>query len=533
MKRIFSLIILATTLSLQAAAPPRGSDRLRELVVFPEMNLNFNFGINFQCGEWVVSQDTVTEVSRLREELKRQPESAELFLELGNLVETDGKTNESKVSYEIAEQLCRKRMTATPQDGLAFTELGKSLWQLDKNEEAESAYRKAVLVSSNEWRCWVGLGNFLACYSFPMMFPEKLRCRITYGPQPPPQEILDYPPSPEALKKVETSLSEASRCFDRAVALAPKEPDAFFQRAGFVCVSNWENCFFRHYHNNEEIAVSQWSLAVFSEETIANLQKAADLNPKNYELISTAAYFEWIRALVIAKWPSNYTVDMLPDKTKQSIHDAVNHLRNILNNSDEKTAAGAFENLGILNMAFGNKTEARSDFQRAVALDPTREASWDMLLGTLVTLKASPGEMVSVCQSRLKHDNSAQNHLLLAKALVKEEKWDEAAIQAGIADRIETNNIVPPLFIAAIALKDTASTNYLTTAIIYMKRANAVLQTMPASENTRQRWREFSLNAAILSALDSQAEKAKQWADLVLKQFPDDETARKILAALD
>jgi len=102
---------------------------------------------------------------------------------------------------------------------LNLTELGDALHALDKDEEAESVYRKATLVSSNEWRCWVRLGTFLECEPFRQLFPDNLRGQAFPSGQMPSQEVLDYRPLPEALKKSEASLAEASRCFDRAMAL--------------------------------------------------------------------------------------------------------------------------------------------------------------------------------------------------------------------------------------------------------------------------------------------------------------------------
>ncbi|HLX94770.1 MAG TPA: hypothetical protein VKU37_03420 [Verrucomicrobiae bacterium] len=534
MKRIFAAIILTIALSLQAAAPPRGSNQLHELVVFPEMNLSFSFGINFQCGEWVVTKntDTSVEISKLREELKRRPDNVEQFLQLGNLLDNNGETNESRVCYQKAEQLCRSRITARPQDGLVLTELGKSLWQLDNNEEAESVYRKAVLVSSNEWRCWVGLGNFLATESFPLMFPDNLRSQVTPSPLPPAQQILAYRPLPEALRQAEVSRDEASRCFDQAMKLAPGEPEVFFQRAGFMCVSNWQNCFFRHYRNDEEISSSQWLSAFFSPETIANLQKATGLSSKNYELISIAAYFEWIRALIQANWPTNYTVEMMPEKIRHSIHGAMTRLEDLSDNSDKKTAAGAFENLGFLNMTFGNNQVATTDFRRAVKLDPTREASWDLLLGTMLNSMASPEEIVSVCESHLKYENSARNHLLLAKALVREEKWNEGVAQAEIAGNQEPNNVVPSLLIAAIALKQSEQGNNLSIARTNLAHANIIIQKMPEGDEKKERTREWGLNTIIFYVLNNQLDWAKHTANEFLKLFPDDETAKEILKDL-
>ena len=532
MKRIVPLIILAAALSLHAAAPPRGSDRLREVVVFPEINLSFNFGMGFQENQWVIDENKYLpdEISQLREELKRQPENIKPLLSLGYLLNRNGETNESQSCYQTAERLCRNRIAANPQDGMRLMELGEALHALNNNDEAESVYRKATLVSSNEWRCWVGLGNFLPNFS---MFPENLRSQIVPA-QVPPQAVLDYRPSPESLKKSEAQLGEGSRCFDRAMALAPRDPEVFFQRAGYMSVSNWQNCFFRHFCNNEIIEPKAWLLAFFSKETVANLKKAAELSPKDYRLISLAAYFDWMNGTMQANI-TNFSSDSLPDTVRESIHGAMTRLENLSQDADKKEAAGALENLGVLNMVLGNSQAAAADFRRAVSLDPTREQSWDMLLGVSKD-SASPDELVALCESRLKFKNSAWNHLLLAKLYAKQQKWDAATQQAKIAGQLDTNNIVPSLLLAAVALKQSGDTNQLSAATIDLARAKELLDKMPANNERRTRWRELTLNLAIISGMEGTQngqKVARLCLETVLKYFPEDETVKEISKALD
>jgi tetratricopeptide (TPR) repeat protein len=536
-RKIFCLIMLAmlaATLPAQAAAPPRGSDRLRELVVYPQMNLSFDFGIAFQCGEWVVNKTTDPEVqiSGLRAELKQHPDDIGRLLHLGYLLDDRGETNAAKVYYQQAEQLCQKRLAAKPQDGLALTELGRALWQLDENGAAENAYRKSVLVSSNEWRCWVRLGNFLANEPFDTMFPKKLSGQFAPSPRQPPQQVLDYRPSPEALKRAEAACDQASRCFDHAMALAPKEPEVFLQRAGFISVSNWQSCLFRHFRTGEEIPSLRWSSAFFSPETCANLRKVAQLDDRNYEFISLAAYFEWFRAMIQANWPANFTVKMMPEESRQSIRNAMTRLDVLSKNSDTKLAVGALVNLGVLNVTFGDHAAASDDFKRAVALDPANETSWDMLLATMLSQNVSPEELVTVCQSRLNHKNSARNHLLLAKCLVRSGKWTDATAQAIAAGRLETNNIISPMLIAAIALKQSAQTNYLPIAGANLIRAGEILERIPEGEEQRERTRELGLNMIILYVLDHHPDMARSTANDYLKFFPDSDAAKEILRNL-
>ena len=534
MKRFLVLIILAETLSMYAAAPSGGADRLRELAVFPAINLKLDIGIDFRGDAWAVSDNTNPEVaiSRLREHLKEHPDDVRELLKLANLLDENNDTNAARACYLKVEQLCRDPAASGLGDGLALTELGEALWKLGKNKAAQSAFRKAVLVSSNDWQCWVRLGNFLENEPFPLMFPEDLRSQIGPSPTVPAQEIWDYRPSPDALEKTEAMCKEASRCFDRAAALGPKESEVFFQRAGYMAVSNWQNCFFRHYRNDEKIESSQWPLAFFSSQTIANLKRAAQLSPKNYQYISLAAYFEWFRALIQANWPSNYTVDMLPDKTRQSIHQAMNQLEKLSRDAHKKMAAGALENLGVLNMAFGNREAATSDFRRAIALDPTREQSWDALLGMMVD-SASPDELVKLCKSRLKVNKSARNHLLLAKAFAKERQWEEATEQALTATELDTNDVVAPLMLCALYIKQSAKPGNLTLAMRCFYHVMDLYKNLPTYDEKVKRWREMTLDEAIISGLHGQPKDAKDELNSVLEHFPNDETAKEILRALN
>jgi superkiller protein 3 len=197
------------------------------------------------------------EISHIRDKLKQQPDDVKRLLQLGILLDSNGQTNESIICYQKAEQLCRNKADINPQDGLNLADLGEALSELGKREEAETVYRKATLVSSNEWKCWLRRGNFLANEYYFLLFPENLRSQIIAA-QVPPKAVLDYRPSADALTQSETSCSDASRCFDRAVALAPREPEVFFQRAGYMSVSNLQNCFFRSFRNNEKIDPTTW-----------------------------------------------------------------------------------------------------------------------------------------------------------------------------------------------------------------------------------------------------------------------------------
>ena len=534
MIKLLAAIFLIAVFSTNADTQPRGADRLRELVVFPEMNLNFSFGISWQENEWVISKnvDLPGEIIEQTKELKKQPDNVRQLLHLAYLLDSNGETNKSWALYQKTEQLCREKAAANPRDGLNLTDLGEALWQLDKNDEAESAFRKATLVSSNDWKCWVSLGNFLPNEYFFSMFPTNLSGQIVPG-QMPSQEVLDYWPSAEALKKAETACDEASRSFERAMILAPKEPEVFFQYAGFLSSSNWQNCFFRHYRDYKTVSSQKLLMAFFSPETIANLKKSAELKQKDYQYISLAAYFEYSIAAIEAN-NTNFTASILPDKTRQSIHNAMSHLENLSEDPDKKTAAGALENLGFLNMAFENKPAAAADFRRAVALDPTREQSWDLFLATAGA--DSREEAVAVCEARLKQKDSSRNRLLLARAFEHQKKWDQAGEHSEAALKLEPENIVAHLELTALDLTQSTDTNFFAKAYEQCTHAEAAFEKLPDNAEKQSRWRELTLNLAILDGLVNTPEyqkAARVCLKAVLKNYPDDKRAREISKALD
>jgi tetratricopeptide (TPR) repeat protein len=535
MIKLLVALIFAAVFSVNAETQPRGADRLRELVVFPGIHFKFFWGINCQNNEWVISQDVdfPGAIAEQRMELKRQPDDVKQLMHLAHLLDSNDETNESQACYQKAGQLCRNKIAVNPQDGLSLIELGNALDALGKQDEAEHDFRKATLVSPNDWKCWVGLGNFLQNDAFDSMFSEDLRNAVVPG-QVPSQAVLDYRPPAETLEKSETLCNEAFRCFDRAVSLAPEEPEVFFQRAGYMSMSNLQNFYIRYYRDNEKITKNEWLSAFFSKETIANLQKASELMPKDYQYVSLAAYFEWFNAKLQNK-AASFNPDTLPDAVRQFIHDSLTRLENLSEDADKKIAAGALENLGMLNMMFGNLEAATTNFRQALALDLTREQSWDLLLGTLA-MSGSPEEKVAVCEAKLKYKDSAQNHLLLARAFQYQKKWDKAGEQAEAALIMDSNNIVANLESLALAIKQSADTNFMTQAYERFARTQAVYEKLPDNIEKQTRWRELTLNVAILYGMENTPDDQKAanaWVDAVLKNNPNDQQARDISKALN
>ncbi|HXA44307.1 MAG TPA: hypothetical protein VNZ25_02275 [Candidatus Angelobacter sp.] len=355
----------------------------------------------------------------------------------------------------------------------------------------------------------------------------------------PSQAIWDYHPSPDALAKSKARCHEASQCFERAVAMAPKESEIFVQRAGYICQSSLLNCFFRHFHDNEPIDAVTWTSASCSKESIASLQKAADLSPTNYQYISLVAYFVWMNATLKTS-SQNLAPDALPDDARQSIRNAMTRLENLSQDAHTNTAAGALENLAMLKGMFGTPAAAVVPYLRkAVSLDPSRDQSWDLLL-SLLSDSASQDELTELFKTRLKYKDSARNHLLLARAFERQEKWDQAREETKTALKHEPDNpaiaLVAHLELAALALEQSSDPSHLTEAAEQFTRIEELFGKVPFNAEIAPHWRELNLNLAIYNDLINTPETrklAKACVDSVLKDDPSDERAKEISEALN
>jgi hypothetical protein len=89
------------------------------------------------------------------------------------------------------------------------------------------------------------------------------------------------------------------------------------------------------------------------------------------------------------------------------------------------------------------------------------------------------------------------------------------------------------LFGGALALKFANDEGTLSLATQELAVVKALLAQMPGDEEKRLRWREFILNCAILNGLQDKPAEAKNWIKTLQEQFPDDETAKEILSALN
>jgi len=528
MKRIPLIAFLTFALASPAISPKRGKETLRELAVFPTVSMTWKLEFTFSSSVSELADDTslTNRIEVARQELKEHPGDIGLQIRLAALLAENGETNAASQSFEKAVTLCRARAEVRPHDGLVLTQLGRALAALGRSDESESVLRRATVLSSNEWKCWAGLGGFLSQQSFDLIVPKKFWSYAASG-RALPREVLDYRPAPDAFERAQRYHSEAAGCFDRAVSLAPGEPDVFLRRALHCYLAEVAARLIKHFQGKETLDANQ--LTTPWAKSVPDLREAIRLAPESPKLIGLTVWYEWMSAGNQAD-PNSKAFETLPEATRQSIHDAMNRLAALGERPNPKLAAQALETAAILKLAAEDAAGAATDLRRAVSLDPTRDNAWELLVGALALSSASPEQLVSACESRLKSRDSARNHLLLAKVLVKQQRWQKAAEQTRAALELEKNSVLAHMMAAALIIRQKGK---LAVAMEHLYSVKDALDTMPDHDEKWARVREFLLNGAIVSALNDQPKQAKNLVNRVLKRDPDDKEAKAILSAIE
>jgi tetratricopeptide (TPR) repeat protein len=518
--------------SVTAGAPPHGPAALRDLAVSPKIDITLGFTLKFRDGQEVMveNKDLSGDIYRLKTALKEQPGDIRRMTELAELLDETDATNESRPCWQNVEKLARQRLEANDADGLLLMQLGEALSSLGRNAEAESDYRRAVAVASNDWKCWAGLGIFLQGRACAVLVPKQLAGRVQASPNPVPQEWLDCHPSSEALQQCEALRHEAGLCLDRVATLAPKEPVAWVQLATYVFSSNWLSRLITHFKGQDPTPLDSAGLleAYVCTDGVADLRHAAELGRTNYTLIAAAGLFTIMGQHLLR-------ADASPDSRRESVRQEILLLENLSRQPNKKAAAKALEALGVVQVMIGDLPGASASAREAVAEDPTLDSAWDLLFAASGDA-ASPEELVALCQSRLKQADTARNRLYLAKLFLNQQKPEKADEQTQSILKIEPNNLTAYIILAASELKRSENPRFMAAAQQHLLRAQELFQAAPGGAEALTRWREIDLNVAIWCGLQSDPENrrnAKSRIEEVLQRMPEDQTAKDILRALE
>jgi tetratricopeptide (TPR) repeat protein len=523
--------LLAGACTTWAGAPSRGRVELQKLLRMPTVTVSFAFSFDANAGFRMTGDkqddDDGGDVSVLLKKMHGNTSDAERYLSLSQLYgRMPGHEEEAKQALNRAIEFFRQRAEDEPENGKTLAAFGNALNAADRRDEAEHAFRQAVHTAPNEWVCWSSLGDFLLSKTVGKLTGGKLTNSATIGEI----AIKSFENKPAVrLDEAEAALKEALQCYDKAVAAAPNEPQLYANRALTRMFGSGLKEIFRQLREGEN-DVNKVSVAFVKENAQGDFKKYIELKPDDYRAILTSIGFRvmgWLcrdgkyRPVQSTVWKE------LPEEIQQEVRVGITRLQDIGENPNKKTAAGAFDAKGNLEiMVMQDYASAGKSYRRAIALDPSREASWEMLCASLAEL-GNMEELRTVCESRVKLQNTSRNNLLLAKARWHLGQFAEAEEDARVALKLDSTNQTVQLAMAAALLKHDDATNW-EEAGQHLIEARRLMGDSATDDDKK----DFRLLYGLYLGLTGQTAEARKWFRESLADDPENEELKKAQAAL-
>lgn len=533
------ILILVLSLRSRAAAPPTGPEALRELLRMPTMTLTAGYSINPQDG--IVYSDTILEapekIARLKKQLDGSLADADRYLQMaecyGDLKDNDDGLNCAKKAIE----LFRKRIELRPQDGRLMSNFGSALSMVSEEKEAEAALRSAVKLAPKDDECWRRLGTFLSTQSMQM---------FTFGGRPASdatlkevaqQRIKNFAkPGADQLETAKKFYDEALQCFDRSVALAPSNAVAYARRGAFKFIQDFTRSTLgaaREPKEDAHLTIASMTL----DSSLADFDKAAALNPEDAGFVGQSIFIEFTAKLSKAAKNSGKTaIDCVPEKNARSIREKLAKLEELGKSSNPAIAAPALDMVAQWKVALFN--DPRSGViaaRRAVELDPSRESSWQMLMGCLVTSdKADNDELIKVCKAHLERSNNTTNRMYLVRAYYNANQFQNAEEELKTILETAPDDYKANFSYAVLILRRSHKLSEFIAVEAPMRRAlEAIKREAKSQAEAREPLTELMLTQAIYNGMTERMEEARQLVDAVIEADKENERARSIRAALN
>jgi tetratricopeptide (TPR) repeat protein len=524
-------IMLAGVCTTWAGAPSRGREELQKLLRMPTVTVSFAFsfdaGAGFQMTGDKHGDDDGGDVSVLLTKMHGNTSDAERYLSLSQLYgRMPGHEEESKQALNRAIELFRQRAEDEPENGKTLAAFGNVLNAADRRDEAEHVLRGAVQAAPNVWICWSSLGDFLLSKAVGKVAGGKLTNSATIGEI----ALKSFENKPAArLDEAEAALKEARQCYDKAVAIAPKEPQLYANRALIQMFGNGLEELFRQLRDGEN-DVNKVSVAFVKGNAQEDFKKYIELKPDDYRAILTSIGFRvmgWLcrdgkyRPVQSTVWKE------LPENIQEEVRGGIRRLQDLGESPNKKAAAGAFDAKGNLEiMVMQDYASAAKSYRRAIVLDPSREASWEMLCGSLAVL-GNLEELRTVCESRVKAQNTSRNNLLLAKARWDLGQFDKAEEDARVALKLDSTNQTVQLAMAAALLRHDDQAN-LEEAEQHLIEARKLMGDSATDDDKK----DFRLLYGLYLGLMGQTAEARHWLREGLKDDPNNDELKQAQAAL-
>lgn len=532
--RFLAALLLLALVSCGGSARALDRDKLRQAVPLPQMNMSFGF--SFGNGPDAPPDDAAARAQIAT--LEAAPASAEGLLRLGRLYSQVKDYDRAKATYARAVPLWREALAARPDDVALWVQLGAALRGAAQADEAEAILRRSAQIAPQNVSAWTGLGDVLLAQVNLILIPSQVEFHTNLGATPTFEGLsaaqLDARPTPDAIARAQALLDEAGASYERAVQAAPRDPAAIAARMKFRSAGALLRGLLQGLRANETATLkealsksaSNTMAVILSPENVADLQTSARLRPDDISAQGAAA-FATVAAFLTRNergFPLKGGLESLPAPVAAPVREVMERLESLAQGGG-KNEATALEALGIMRFVLGDPL-AIDTLRRAVALDPTLGQGWEILAGMLVSDNRFY-ELATLIQSRLQRQDTARNHLLLAKVYDKMNRPQDVETQVRAALEREPDDLTANLARIALLLRagDTAQAEE--------PLARTAKRLAPAAKPSRQQTLDYGLLRGIFLALSDESAAARQQLQTVLTSDPKNQAAQKALAALN
>jgi Tfp pilus assembly protein PilF len=333
-----------------------------------------------------------------------------------------------------------------------------------------------------------------------------------------PQEI----PS-ERIEEARRLLKEAKDYLERAVRLAPKEPQVYLSRI----FAAWGDFAMQALLRPEQIQSYYRTLVL---TVLPDIQRAARLTPNDSYAIGSIGLAEVIYHLVQGRLSTQSFKawwEELPEESRRVVLQSIERLKPYAQSDEPHVAAGASEMLGILLFIARDEQQAEVALRRTLALDPSRKQAWEMLTLILFTGGRWP-DIAALYEKRLQFEDTVYFRFILAKVYEVLGQVARGEEHLRRALRMNPDDVRVQLGLAAILLKYHEEAEALEEAGHWLKRAGQRLE----SSTDRSLRSNHALNLGIYLALTGDTEGARRQLQQALEYDADNQSAREALAAL-
>jgi cytochrome c-type biogenesis protein CcmH/NrfG len=164
----FAILALFAVLPATAGCIAVDKINVRQAACLPVLSAGRGFYFSGSTGLSLQRDDTPLpeQIAALRKLLKIDPANAEVYNRLGAIYAEVGNQKDSEEVYAQAAEVCRGKLAQHPDDIPSRLMLAEALQGHWKYDEAEALLRQLVKDVPENWRCWLGLAEFLGSMSF-------------------------------------------------------------------------------------------------------------------------------------------------------------------------------------------------------------------------------------------------------------------------------------------------------------------------------------------------------------------------------